>query len=421
MTMQVLSLGSGQGNHIVQLASAITGVDDSIRIDIDHFTSLSDEVSHAQDQVFAHQYSFGIKGRVPRILGFLSHMYILLNKEIRRDILYVVAAKPGRYKLLFRFLRDTVLDYMIVKKQILPLKHDFYIFNSCTAETLRYLRFLPSSAKTICYFYGSDLFRNSDLVDYYFVHKLLRKTTLIGAGTPEMQDAVLAKFGRDLKPKLRATYSSIHKELYDLIDRFRDDDSAKAAFCSKYGISPGKLVIVIGHNASPFNHHIEILNAVSRLPQNLKDTIECIIPLTYDAGGDEAYKQRVKKNAKITGLNLVFLEKFMDWDDLALFRLTTDILVMMPESEGLSGAMREGMFAGNVFITADWLTYQVLRKIGLYYLSVPDFSQLTGLLERLVSGNLGEHQRLSAPNRDLIVSSLFPDAVGRRWVSFIKE
>jgi 4-alpha-L-fucosyltransferase glycosyl transferase group 56 len=179
--------------------------------------------------------------------------------------------------------------------------------------------------------------------------------------TPELADAFLSKFGRELESKVRLV--SYGSKLVDVIDRFRPE---RDTFLRGIGIDSAKISIVVGHNASPSNQHEAVLREIAKLQEALRSQIAIVIPMTY-TGTSSSYVDSIRVLSEQLQLPVRILDQRLSLDDVARLRVATDILIHVPISDQFSAAMCESLVGGAVLITGGWLPYRRLRASGVQY------------------------------------------------------
>jgi glycosyltransferase involved in cell wall biosynthesis len=416
---KVISLGSGQANFLLQLYGQIKQVEDNYTFHIDSLTKFSNSVQNNEDKVFdglcnfkkelsVADYllsTFKLLGNKVFVLGFLSLLFFEKNKlkKLRDHCVLFIKAKSVSKK----FLQNS--DYSI------------YHFHLCFPRNLAYIYFLPKGANIVCSTWGSDLMRTNGVYNYYLQKEAFERAKLITTQSLELQEVILSKFSRDLKPKIRICLFSIEEKLYKLIDHYHSLSDEIIRYKEKFSIGD-RYVITVGHNASEFNNHVEILTELNKLNSKIKSRIFCVIPLTYGAAPDGVYINKLNAFIKELDFECVLVENFLPWEDLALLRLATDIMIHLPESDAMSGAATEAMYAGSLLITGSWLPYKNFTRSGLEYLEISSTNELSELvtLELIKSFKLNK-ETIREKNRKGIITNFFPASTTEKWVKIYKE
>lgn len=416
--IRILSLGTSQVNHVVQLYQAVKSINPNIEYDIDGIFRFSDSISYDENNIFSHQYNFQrdvTSNKIKRFWVLFKNSIVLFRMFVLKDLLFLMAVHPS---FIMDYIYGTLIGREVVRKKILPLKHDIYHFHFCTYYSLRFIDFLPATAKIICSFWGSDLLRNSSEFEFHFVTRYLYKATIISTGQYEVQQIILAKYGRDLFSKLREANFIGNLQLHQLINQFRNEEKRKQDFKRKYGIPENNYVIMIGHNASPSNNHELILQEIeSFFSQNKAiSNVTCVIPLTY--GGPQEYIESLKQRCEHSLLSITIIDKFLDWEEMTLLRLVTDILLFMPESDLLSGTIRELLHAGNILVAGGWLPYSKYDEIGFFFYKARNFKHIEMILYLIFYTKGIEQVKVECnKNPHLVETNLYPENLAKDWVN----
>lgn len=200
-------------------------------------------------------------------------------------------------------------------------------------------------------------------------------------------------------------------EVLERIDRCRNLPESEIK--KKYHIPHNKIVITCGHNANDAHQHMEMIEALRRLPENGKEQIVCVFPMTYPQGR-ETYIQEVERRLKNAGLQAVILTDFMDFQAMAEYALISDIMIHVQKTDQLSSTMLEEMYAGSIVIAGAWLPYQSLHDKGIFFLDVDRIADVTETL-KLVIADLEGYRKKCERNKDILWKHSSWDELAVRW------
>lgn len=410
--IKILILGISQSNFLNQLYGEILKKTDRYTISIDGFY----DVSKGQvkvDSIYSNYYDLkkAKSNRLQLYKNFLSFIFTSFFWEIFHFELSQKKSLKQVYNILFSY---AWARYM-VKNSIVPLNQDVFHFHFCNPENLKFLHFLPNDSNIICSFWGSDLMRETGIENVFYVKKALDKATLITIQTLELAEMLYCKYGRELNSKMQIAQFTIHTGIYDQIDFYKNNKVAIDDFKSKNAIPTNKISIAISHNAFEANNHIKILNELNKLDNHLKDKIAILLPLGY--GRSENYLSQLNETInKIETIEIVKLDKFYNPEETALLRLATDLMIQMPISDALSGAMTEVLYAGNQVLAAAWLPYGMLRRNGVVYYEIEKYTAIQDFITKYVSNK----DNFKVQNNDATIKSfLFPDTTTAQWLSIL--
>jgi hypothetical protein len=295
-----------------------------------------------------------------------------------------------------RFCKRLALKEYIYKNYISTGSFDVLHFHFCTRSNLEYLHFVKKEVKVICSFWGSDLWRVSNIRDNFYVSKALNNADVITVQTPEMALALKAKYGN-----------------------FRNNVQALEEFKLKYQLVEGKLIIQLGHNAFQENNHLKMIEALRSLPKSYKNKMIFILHLSY--GRKVQYLADIK-NAVIESPDLEFriLDEFMNPIEISKLRLVTDIMIHAPISDALSGTMTEVLYAGNTVIAGGWLPFGILRRNEIQFEEFEEFENLVPkLIQTIEKIELNFDKKIG--NKKHIESFLFPNRTSADWIELLKN
>jgi len=157
-----------------------------------------------------------------------------------------------------------------------------------------------------------------------------------------------------------------------------------------------KLIITCGYGRSRNNQHEAIIQAILGLDPVIKDKIFLLFPMTY--GNDVSQIWMVKELLAGSGIPYLIHEKFLD-DKLACsYVVASDILINVPVTDQLNGAMQEMLFTGNHVINGEWLPYEILDRKGIDVLKVNKLKEIKDrikdVFEKKVSIDTGKNRAI---------------------------
>jgi hypothetical protein len=87
----------------------------------------------------------------------------------------------------------------------------------------------------------------------------------------------------------------------------------------------------------------------------------------------------------------------------------------MRTSDQMAGAILESLNEGAMLISADWLKYDALDKLGIYYKKVNGFNELARIIDESIE-KLGEYKKEhSCRNADKIKEAFSVEVVMKKW------
>jgi glycosyltransferase involved in cell wall biosynthesis len=297
-------------------------------------------------------------------------------------------------------------------------QYDLYHLHFCTAETLRLIDIIPSDAKLICSFWGSDLLRTHGAYQYLNQSRALERADIITVQSFELREILLAKFGRHLLSRIRCLCYPLDERLYQSIENVLAANEGSKAFRDKLNVPEGRLMVAVGHNGNPANNHLAIINALSSLPSSVKDAAVWVFPMKFN--NNESYIDSVENAATVAGLNFRVITQYLDWPDLAAFRVATDVLIHLPISDALSATVLETIYGGGCVITGSWFPYSPFRKAELPLAIVDHLSDVPNCLSDVFE-RLDQWKRKAAEAHGRIREHFFSRATVPAWAKVYRD
>lgn len=328
---------------------------------------------------------------------YISNVLIKANLDI-----YIVAFEPleEQYDLFYAENGIHVLDLCknghpnkiekllqltkLIKKECKKEKFDFFdivgIPNSIQA-TFLYFLIKKYGKDCICTFLGSDLFR---IDANKRVKRLMETTTYIVLSTDVMQDEFRQKYGNNYDEKI-LDYKSGTPSLGEI--KLLKENSSKNDCKMHFDFPRNKITIALGYNGNKEQQHLKVIEALSNLDEDIKNKIHLVLHFGY-GNDDEKYKAEILTVLNREEFSYSLIEKFMDKAEISLLRMGTDIFIHAQTSDGLSGSIREIIYAEGILINPSWIEYDEFRKNGITYLEYDDFSELVMLIKRIINQDI---------------------------------
>lgn len=409
---KILVLGIGQSNFLDQLYEPISLENTQLIIDVDGYNDISKGKSTSENNIYNNFFDFK-KTKI----GFYSRIKMTIQLfflSVFWRILFFEISQQASLKNCKKVINELSRAKYIVDQFIIPMNYDLIHFHFCTPENLRYMNFLPMKAKTICSFWGSDLLRNTGISNVFYVQLALNNASAITIQTRELAEILYCKYGRIFANKTKIIPFTISTKIYEFIDLYLKDSMKIEEFKFKYGIPIDKKVIVVSHNAFKENNHILILEELKNLQKSVKEKIVVVLPLAY--GGNPSYiNELILLTSQMTDFKVILLFDYLNAEEVALFRLATDVLIQMPISDALSGAMTEVLYAENKVISGSWLPYGILKRKGIEFVQIENFHEIQNQLNILLAATE------KSKNAEKIKSFLFPETTTPLWKNLFKK
>ena len=107
------------------------------------------------------------------------------------------------------------------------------------------------------------------------------------------------------------------------------------------------------------------------------------------------------------------LRDFLDLTETARLRLCADLFILAISTDAFAASMQEYLYAGAVFLMADWLGYPQLDELGIPINRFHEYKELPALVQQAMNGKL---QRSTDEQRALLPAHYSWDAVRKEWL-----
>ena len=294
-------------------------------------------------------------------------------------------------------------------KKVKPIftQHDVFNFHLLTANTLKYLEFIPKSKKIVLSFWGSDLLDPSPQFNPESIRRAVQRADSITLHSIEMREIFLSKYGRHLFDKVHILLVVEDTEMLEkIVSKIPEKERIIVKFKEKYNIPSNHKIVTIGHSGHDIDNHLVVLKSFALLKEAAKKEITLVLPMTYGCK-ELNYFEEIKMVCKKNHLNCLILDTFLTEDEIIELRIVSEIHVRTPKFDAFSLALCETFCADNIIITGAWLPYSRLRFSGAYFCEIDFYEKLTPLIEKVLL-NFRENQRRHAGNHKKIIQ-MFKD------------
>jgi len=397
--MKVLSLGTKQINYLSRLYASIKEVNPEVEVSIINLKFFSEDVEKSLSRSFDHVLS--LQENKTNVSVIFKAVKALISSSWHRRFFSSMLALSKNKREGLRLYSNLFKEDVFFNKHLGGF--DIYHFHSLQRVNLKYLFSIPKSKKVILSFWGSDLMRTAGLVNYYIQSEALKRADVITTQSLELREIILAKFGREHFHKIRLLNFPMTLELFDLIDRLELPDASKILPNAK------EKTIIIGHNGTPDNNHIDIIKSLNGKID--KNQYRLIIPFSY--GGNKTYLQEIRNLLQTLEFKFTIIEQFLPIEELALLKLNAAYVIMMPVSDAQSAFFLESIYCGSVCIAGAWLPYGNFRRSNLPFIAVASFEDVADVIKNNERRQLIEKLRdTRVVIRDIFLSEQVPKAWG---------
>ena len=181
--------------------------------------------------------------------------------------------------------------------------------------------------------------------------------------------------------------------------------------------SSDKIIVTCAYNASPAQHHEQMISAIGELPEELKKKIALLFPMTY--GGDEYYIKRIKDCVCNLSVPYQIISRSLSMKEVLTLRILSGIVLNIQESDAFSASLQEHIMAGGILIAGDWLPYSILEANDIKYIKT-SLSELKEKIEGCIL-HFEEFQEQCAGNREKMYRLSSWKYVIKDWTAIYRE
>lgn len=411
---RILILGIGQSNFLDQLYGKVKELDkdNSFKFSINTYKEFFQVERDKHDKPYDKFFEF--KPRTLERGEFRKTIIKLAFQRIFWITIYFGIKERSSWKKIKNRIGHIVKVKHLVEQTIIPFQFDIVHIHFCIPEYLLPIYFFKKKMKTVCSFWGSDLLRVNDPKDIFYQKFFLNRVDQITVQTSEMAEILFSKVSRKLKDKTKCLKFTLAQDIFDNIDRFREEKELLNVFKKNIGLPSNKIIVSIGHNGFPENNHIEIINELTQLKNYQLQNFCFFIHASY--GASTEYIDKLKQ---IDFLDIRIITEFFESVKIAKLRLITDLLIQMPTTDALSAAMTEVLYAGNSVLSGSWLPYEEFKRKGIFHSEIKSFDLIPGFLSKFDNNRISKD--LQTINRINLKRYFFPDATTPEWIELYKN
>lgn len=244
-----------------------------------------------------------------------------------------------------------------VKKLASSNRYDFtvihypqFYYSFCINYLKRMSRFIVLSP------WGSDVYRIGRM-NRFILKKLYDNSDFVSGSMNRFHKDVQRIFEVD---ESKMVVLGMGADLFDIISEYGQSIDATAAR-KELGIK-GEYFITCGYGASSSHNHRQVIEAISKVKNELPKGLTIIFPVTYPQ--NDKYVAKLREWTKEQGLNGVFFTDYLDNMKMFMLRQATDMYIHMLVSDASSATLNEYLLLGKKVINASWLYYDELEKGG---------------------------------------------------------
>ena len=346
--MKLLFVGNANSFLLIRLAEQLAKSTPGLIVDVVTLEkTISPEANTAFNKVyFESSKQFGEDVRVAKVL-FLAKKLSRILKKVGNDydgvcLLYLSAI----YRLTWNLLKQKS------SLQVITLFGSEFYRSGAIVRIMQKKMLKEATSIT----YANELLWN-DVSNYFEIEKSKGKRCLFGLSILDEIDQVVQ----------------------EEIDMFRVDHKLKEQ----------QLIVACGSNSSSNQAFEEIISSIEPFKENLK---EVVIFFQFPDFSRSEYAQKIIQQIEVTGIEFRVLDHYLSDRELAVYRKATHTMIQVQNTDQLSGAMQEHLYAGSNVITGEWLPYTIFDELGIDYYKVGSRKEIGLLLVNLVSKPIQANQ-----------------------------
>ncbi len=207
--------------------------------------------------------------------------------------------------------------------------------------------------------WGSDFYRRSD-AQRKRMTPCYTNADIIQLATPQMKSDFLKTYPQ-YTDKIRVNHFGLSQ--LEILKELIHNNNIDSSYLE---IPEGKMVVTCAYNAQKAQRHLQIIDAIMSMPQEIKESVYILFPMTYGGMDCPEYKKSVESKLEQSGLAYKILSKHLSLTELMALRLKSNVVVNIQTSDAFSASLQEHIMAGNLVVVGDWLPYQILEEHGIY-------------------------------------------------------
>lgn len=308
----------------------------------------------------------------------------------------------GLYRVLLLFNKlITFKRYDIIHIQFVATDY------SILAPLLNY-----KSNKLILSFWGSDIYRISQLKKYF------QKTLIKSASNITFTNEITEEFFNsttDNKYINKTKTIRFGVELISYLEKIRLKPKLES---KKYFDLPfDKKILTIGYNGRVEQQHLKIIKELDKLDIKEKNKIHIICPMTYLT--NKKYVNEIANKLSQYNISFSFITKYLSIEELAKLRHSSDYMINFQTTDQFSASVLEYMYTDNIVISGKWLPYDSMKKNKLFFIE-SDFNDLLKEIKILLN-NEDKYLKNIKNNYNIVNELLSWENNIKKWIKLYED
>lgn len=291
----------------------------------------------------------------------------------------------GRAALLFNKLLFLTLFFFLSFK-----KYDVVNIHFARPALLKAMPWIRRMTKNIVISpWGSDVLRLEDENAIKRMRVIYRYASVVTA-RPNSQSGIqiVEKIGFD-PHKMRPLRWGL--EYVDFIEEEKPNKTEEESK-SRFGLL-NRYVISCGYSTAPSHRHEAIIEAIYSIRNELPENLTLLFPFTYGWGSNQ-YVQGIKNKCSSLGLNAVYVDEYLDMNDLYMLRMATDMFIHVQTTDAGASCVMQYILCHKKIVHGSWMKYDYLEQYKpLFYYPVDRMEDLAEVILKAYHS-----EKISIPN-----------------------
>ena len=320
-----------------------------------------------------------------------------------------------KFKRFIKFFWKNYLIGIMNHAHIQFLKeYDIVNLHFVRDETAINIIDLPKNIHVVLSFWGTDLFRLKDKGDLSILKKAVKRADAITMHSREMRDFFLQIFGNNYEDKivlsLFGNSDNITVKLVKNLSYFR---SVGSKFLRRNNIvAEDKIIIKLAYSGHKAQRHLEIIEELKNLQNDIKNDLLFILPMTY--GSEKDYIDQIQSVMRSYNFNYFIITDYMTDDESIGISAISDIMLNLRFTDAFNNSMIESLLANNILITGSWLPYRRLGEKEVFYYSIDNIKELPALLKKIYA-KINSIKNKCVGNPDKVLKIVAPEYNIPNW------
>ena len=332
-------------------------------------------------------------------------------REVSWPSSFLMSIQEKASVLLLRVMETRKLEKEFGFKGKIDALHMHYVE---PMHLIYFFKFWNQADKRVLTFWGSDLFSASKMTIKLLPYFLKHATSIVFM-IQNQCDYFQKVFGHGYDDKVHII--DFGNSLLNVVDQ--SIEKCGVEDCKRhFGLPTDKYIVHVGYNGFQAQQHLEILRGMSTLPAEMLCKIQLVFPVSYgQEEGFSSYQHKIETLMDESGMNYIFIDKYLQGEELAMFRRTCDIFLYGQKTDARSASPLEYIYAGAKFICPKWLAdnYELLDEAGIRYYIYDDFEHLPNAVETCVKEMNLTAEKISAKSKKRIHDEISWDSLAEKW------